>query len=111
MAATEYSLCGGGGSGVSASSGAIATGAGEREATSKTSGGGIDEQRRAHAGCGSQAKHWGLWHESGGMNGEWDDTDGGRAHTEPAHSSGPDARQGDRCVVFCADRAARVSKK
>lgn len=105
MAAPELSVCDGG----SGSSIAIGAAAGGREATFKTPGG-IGDQRQKHVGPGSQAKHWGLWHEGEEMDGEWDDTGGGSADdTESAEEMpGAEVQQDGRCAVTCSHQL-RVS--
>eukprot|EP00752_Nemacystus_decipiens_P008313 g7431.t1 len=101
MAAPELSVC----EGSSGSSVAIGTVAGGREATFKTAGRVKDHQQR-YVGPGSQAKHWGLWHESEGTDGEWDDTVGSGADAEPAESPGPEARQDDSPALEAASKRA-----
>lgn len=100
MAATELSLCGGG----SGNIGAITPGASGGEGAFKTPGV-ADHQQQNHAGSSGQAKHWGLWHEGEGMDGEWDDTGGGSGGggggSADTESSGPELRQDDRCATSC----------
>ncbi len=89
-----WAAAGGGGGGAEPSLGPL----GEAETVFEGSDGDTapsppPRQQQRHADAGSQAKHWGLWHEGGDVDGGGDGGGGGGAHAPRGESPGPEVEQ------------------